>query len=182
MSNVKEYRLARALTQPELSRMLKAADPRMDVGMVSRFENGACLPTPKVLAALETALQANRRALFGADELATIEETAADTAQPRGQYTARLSAAIPFGRENAVSRQALARRLGMADRIMRNAIEEARADGLIILNDQTGRGYYQSDDPAEMYRQYQQDTARAMSILKRRKPLRDKLKAAGWHV
>lgn len=96
--------------------------------------------------------------------------------------TERLAALIPHGRENAISREALALAMGLTDRKTRKAIETARSDGLIILNDQDGRGYYQSDDTAEMLRQYRQDTARAMSVLKRRKPLRDKLKAAGVEV
>jgi biotin operon repressor len=93
-----------------------------------------------------------------------------------------LEAAIPHGRRNAITREALAAKLGMSDRQMRKAIEDARYAGLVILNDQNGRGYWISDDVLEMRRQYAQDTSRAMSILKRRKPLRDALKAAGQHI
>ena len=45
-----------------------------------------------------------------------------------------------------------------------------------------GRGYYQSSDLDEISYQYRQDTSRAMSILKRRKPMRDLLKEAGRSV
>ncbi len=95
---------------------------------------------------------------------------------------AMLATAIPYGRRNAITRQALAAKLGMNDRTARKAIEEARAAGLLIMCEQNGRGYYQSDDPVEMRCQYQQDTNRAMSILKRRKPLLDALRAAGQRV
>lgn len=96
--------------------------------------------------------------------------------------TARLAGMIPVGRENAVTRAELACRMGLSDRQMRQAVEDARAEGVIILNRQDGGGYYQTDDLDDMMRQYRQDTARALAILKRRKPLRDKLKAAGRKV
>ena len=67
---------------------------------------------------------------------------------------------IPKGRENAVSRAYLAKAVGKDDRKVRRMIEEAR--------------------PKEWLAQYRQDTARAMRILKRRKPLRDALIAAGY--
>ena len=43
MNRLKERRLELGLTQEAVSGVLKLADPRMDVSMVSRFENGACL-------------------------------------------------------------------------------------------------------------------------------------------
>lgn len=100
----------------------------------------------------------------------------------QAENAARLAGAIPFGRENAVTRRELAMRLGVSDREMRKMIEDGRAEGLIIINDCTGRGYYQTDDLAEMERQYRQDTSRAMAILKRRVPLRNALKKAGRNV
>ena len=96
--------------------------------------------------------------------------------------TARLAGMIPVGYENAITRAELACRMGLNDRQMRQAVEDARAEGVIILNRQDGGGYYQSNDLDDMMRQYRQDTARALAILKRRKPLRDKLKAAGRKV
>lgn len=89
---------------------------------------------------------------------------------------------IPFGRENAVRRDTLATMLGTSDRQMRKMLQAAREEGVIILNAQDGRGYYQSADIDEMTAQYRQDTARAMSILQRRKALRKILKEAGVQV
>lgn len=182
MNRLQERRLALGLSQPDVSAKLKEIDPRMDVGMVSRFERGACLPTPSVLSALETILQASRTELFGEDELGTIPEIGDADGVSTSQVTARLASAIPFGRSNAISREDLAAMLGMNDRQMRRAVEEARNDGLIILCECNGRGYYQSDDLNEIHCQYIQDTNRAMAILKRRKPMRDLLKQAGRRV
>lgn len=90
--------------------------------------------------------------------------------------------AIPFGRKNAIKRDTLCAKVGMGDRKVRKMIELARGFGFIIVNEQNGAGYYQSDDLDEIERQYKQDTARAMSILARRKEIRRRLKAAGRKV
>jgi transcriptional regulator with XRE-family HTH domain len=174
MNRLKERRLELGLTQEAVSSILKLTDPRMDVSMVSRFENGACLPTEEVMTALEAALRTSRAYLYGEDENAELPMQTAETA--------RIACLIPKGRRNAISRAELAGRLGMTDRKMRKAVENARCEGLMILNDSDGRGHYQSDDLAEIQRQYDQDTSRAMAILKRRKPMRKVLKEAGREV
>lgn len=183
MNRLQERRLELGLTQPEVSQRLKAADSRMDVGMVSRFERGACLPTPEVLTALEEVLQASRTDLFGADELSAIQmpdEQDKPMEPPEGVLA--LSVAIGRGRENATTRAALCERMGLSDRKVRELIEQARRWGYIIINEQDGRGYYLSVDPDDMERQYRQDTNRALAILSRRKNLRRELKEAGREV
>ena len=64
----------------------------------------------------------------------------------------------------------------------RRIIARLRDEGYIIINDQNGKGYYLSDDLDEIEKQYKQDTARAMAILKRRKYMRKMLKEAGRPV
>ena len=89
---------------------------------------------------------------------------------------------IPIGKENAMSRQMLKTLSGTSDRAMRKLIQEGREAGYIIINDQDGAGYYRTEDIKDIERQYRQDTARAMSILKRRKETRKILKEAGRPV
>ena len=48
---------------------------------------------------------------------------------------------IPYGRENAVTREQLMMLTGMPDRAVREAIAQARRD-TVILNLQDGNGYY----------------------------------------
>lgn len=182
MNRLQERRLSLGLSQPDVSAKLKEIDPRIDVGMVSRFERGVCLPTLPVLRCLEAILQASRTELFGEDELCAIPESEAVGGVSASPMTATLANVIPYGRRNAISRLALAAKLGMSDRQMRKAVEDARNEGLIILCECNGRGYYQSNDLDEISYQYRQDTSRAMSILKRRKPMRQLLKAAGRSV
>ena len=89
---------------------------------------------------------------------------------------------IPHGRENAVSREALVASTGLTDRNVRLAIQQARDDGALILNDCSGNGYYISDDTKELYAQYKRDRARALSVLKRLKTIRRKLKEKGYPI
>lgn len=182
MNRLKERRLALGMSQPEVSAKLREVDPRMDVSMISRFECGACLPTEKVLTALETILQADRRELFGESEQFHIHGyEVAETAQA-SPMTAVLAELIPYGRRNAIPREALAMKLNVSDRAARQMVETARAEGLIIINECNGRGYYQSDDLDEIYHQYKQDMRRAQSVLRRCRPMRTLLRAAGRSV
>ena len=50
MNRLQERRLALGLTQPQVSARLKEIEARADVGMVSRYEKGVCLPTEAQLA------------------------------------------------------------------------------------------------------------------------------------
>ena len=121
------------------------------------------------MTALEAALRTDRAYLYGEEDKADIPQ--------RTTETERIAALIPHGRRNAISREDLAAALHTTDRKMRKAVAEAKKQGLMICND--GDGYYQSDELSDLWRQYRRETARAMSILKARKPMREVLKAAG---
>lgn len=86
------------------------------------------------------------------------------------------------GKENAVSRDWLAVRLNLPDRTIRRLIQEARDRGVLIMNAGDGSGYYISDDIGEIHRQYRTDRSRALSVLKRLKTMRQRLKDAGVEV
>ena len=83
---------------------------------------------------------------------------------------------IKPGRENAVTRQELASRMGMSDRSVRNAIEDARREGALIVNLGTGEGYYLSDRIEDLRHQYNMNHHRAMSILAQQRHLRRRMK------
>ena len=71
---------------------------------------------------------------------------------------------------------------GLSDRKLRQTIEDLRNDGNFICNDSNGCGYYISNNLEDLERQYRNDTARALSILKRRKHIRAYLVANGIKV
>ena len=49
MNYIREHRKAMELSQNELANCLQTVEPRLDVGMISRFEGGVCLPTKHTL-------------------------------------------------------------------------------------------------------------------------------------
>jgi transcriptional regulator with XRE-family HTH domain len=178
MNGIKERRIELGYTQPEISAYLRKVDARMDVGMVSRFENGVCLPTEKVADALCTILQATKAQLWGEEKTQEMQRKSAE----QKAIVELISRTVPFGRENAIKRADLSRVLQVDDRKARHYIGIARLNGVIIINEQGGDGYFQSDDVKDIMRQYKQETNRAMTILSRRKAIRNRLKEAGVEV
>lgn len=71
---------------------------------------------------------------------------------------------IPIGKDNAVSRQALCIRTGLADRENRNLIQEARDRGVPIAVGADG-GYYIADTAAEVKRIQRDYRSRAYKML-----------------
>lgn len=86
---------------------------------------------------------------------------------------------IGTGKDKAVTRTELCSRLGMSDRNVRKMIETARAEGALIINTQDGKGYYISENEADIRRQLNINHSRAMSILRQQKKLRQKLREIG---
>jgi len=80
---------------------------------------------------------------------------------------------IPFGKENAISRDDLALKVGCSDRTMRDLINEARKR-VVIINIQNGNGYYQptKSDKAEVEKYKNQEESRAKEIFKGLQPVR----------
>lgn len=89
---------------------------------------------------------------------------------------------IPEGHENAISRKDLVDKVGLADRVVRRAIEKARGKGYIICNFQDGKGYFKPKNIEEINTQFLINRARAMSILVQQKYLYRELKAEGYDV
>ena len=103
---------------------------------------------------------------------------------PNNRLSLRIAvlAKLPHGKENAVKREDLAQLLQMNDRTVRELLEELRDAGVMVCNDQDGKGYYLSNNLDDVERQYRRDRARALSVLKRLKTSRAMLKAAGRQV
>jgi hypothetical protein len=83
---------------------------------------------------------------------------------------------IGIGKENAVTRGELVAVLNLPDRQIRRLIQEARCQGVMILNAQDGAGYYISNDAGELEKQYRANRNRAMSILLQQKYIRLRLR------
>ncbi len=85
---------------------------------------------------------------------------------------------LGYGKEHAKTGEYLSNITGASGREVRECIEQLRHE-YIIINDQDGAGYYLSNDPQEARRYYRQEYNRAISILRRLKPVRQFLKAHG---
>lgn len=77
-----------------------------------------------------------------------------------------------------ITRAELSELTGLSDRRVREIIEDLRRE-FVILNDQNGAGYYRTHNPIKILKYYRQELARALSILRRLKPMRILLKGAG---
>ena len=90
--------------------------------------------------------------------------------------------AIPFGKKNAISLNSLSAGTGINERDVRRAIESARANGVVILNDYNGKGYYKSKNMDEIYEAYWREKRRMKHMYQATLPMRKLLKAAGRAV
>lgn len=83
---------------------------------------------------------------------------------------------IGYGKESSITASELSDLLHIPTRKVRKMIEECRRSGIIIINDQDGKGYYKSDKKEDIERQMRQNHSRAMAILVQQKHLRKKLR------
>lgn len=90
---------------------------------------------------------------------------------------------IPIGHENAISRKSLCAATGLKDRVVRNLIEEARRNTIIISNND-GSGYWIfPDDPTTeeellLNKFVQAQERRAKSIFYSLYPARQRVKGS----
>lgn len=159
---IKERREQLGLQQKELLTLIRQDEPRMDIGSLSRIENGFLLPaSEKVMMSLCKHLQAAPSDLFSGVEIFAIEMAEF----PREANTDVLAGVLKYGHKNAIKREELCEILGVSDRKMRKMVERAKRDGLAICNDLDDDGYYIADTPEEYDRQYQRIYHRAMSMM-----------------
>ena len=70
--NLRETRLDRRLTQPQIVAKMKEVEPRVDVALYSKMESGICLPTPPMMGVILSVLDCPLHAsLTAAREIAT---------------------------------------------------------------------------------------------------------------
>ena len=93
----------------------------------------------------------------------------------------RISDYIPYGHEQAISREELARRSGVSDRKIRDLIKADQDEGIPVINTRNG-GYFlykDKDDLPEFKAYYLRERARSFTCLKKQKNVRQMLLRAG---
>lgn len=81
---------------------------------------------------------------------------------------------VPYGKQNAISGQQLAKRLHMNVRGMCALIHEARVSGLLILSGDAG--YWRSENPDELKEFYKRMRSQGIGTLAAAKSARLKIK------
>ena len=94
-NRLQERRLALGLTQPQVSARLKEVEARADVGMVSRYAKGVCLPTTDQLKRLEEVLQADKLELFDPEDLDLLGLLQSADAHPAEEGERKVTAPPP---------------------------------------------------------------------------------------
>lgn len=108
MIKLKEARKAKGMTQAELARAVRYADPTADQTTISVLERGELYPTERLRDALCEALECSEADLYDgvehffvpAPEVIEISET-----------TLRLAELLSFGAENSVQQKYIRRKL-----------------------------------------------------------------------
>lgn len=177
MIKLKETRQAKGLTQSELAQAVRYADPTADQVLISCLERGDLYPGEKLRDAICRALDCTEADIYDGIEAFFVpapEKTWSDT-------TAMLAEIFDTLQEDNIQRERLrreiSRREGRAvpDRTMREWIAQAQKEGLVIGNDQNGIGYYIPRTLEEYERIDRQIYNRAMSLLVKRKNIREKI-------
>ncbi len=73
---------------------------------------------------------------------------------------------IPKGRKNAISRAMLQAATGLDDRTNRQAIETARRNGIRVVSNSGGKGYYIAENDNEWMKFLNEHRKRALTELK----------------
>ncbi len=143
------------------------SDKRMDKYLYSKIERGIIAPTPELENHVVSMCEAAIEQIQG--KVDTNTETSVATAEKT------VLPYIAVGRENAITRGKLAGITGLSDRNLREQIGQLRRK-YPIVNRQDGSGYYISNDPGELKRYLEQETARAKSIFWSMRGAREKLR------
>ncbi len=90
------------------------------------------------------------------------------------KYYSKALALIPIGRENAIPMRTIASALGVNAREVRQAILDARLDGVIICSGMYG--YYYPDTDTDILHYYKRTRSRALKTLASLKATRQRVK------
>lgn len=82
--NLRNTRLDRRLTQPQIVAKMKEVEPRVDVALYSKMESGICLPTPAQMGVILSVLDCHLHDLYTLDEIAFPLYSAGSNRDPGG--------------------------------------------------------------------------------------------------
>lgn len=172
MIKLKEMRKKRGLTQAQLAEKVRKADPTADQTMISVLERGELYPGEKLRDALCEALDCTEAELYDGVEAFFVP------AEDKHFSETTIMLGLLLDNNGRIGRHELNEILKVSDRKMRKWIETARQEGLVIANDQDGKGYYRPTTREELEALYRQNQSRALAILRQQKHIRRQIN--GW--
>lgn len=169
-NRIKALRMEKQMTQAEFVKLVNI--PGFDITMLSKIENGHCVPTPDVEKAILSHLQATRSEIYPGWKEADVRLPKAHTGErePKDDppfEVEELVACLRPGWKNAKTRFALRAEMDVTDRRLRKIIQTAQEYGYLIGNLTDGNGYFLIDDVKEGKDYYHQEFSRAMEIFKK---------------
>lgn len=181
MIKLKEMRQKRGLSQTALAEKVKHADPTASQMTISVLEQGELYPSEKLRDALCEALDCSEEDLYDGVEamfVPSVKSEQSRTTEILAGIFARHTTLGRIPREHLRYYLSVEEGREVSDRQMRHYIEIARQEGLVIGNEQDGRGYYIPETLKELEITYRQNQSRALAILKQQKHIRRKM--AEW--
>lgn len=151
--NIKRTREAAGLTQTQL---IEGYAGRMDKYLLSKIEAGDVEPTEAFLRHVY-----RRCGHLYTDDGERMEKP---VATPLHDDLYNLLQSHHVGERNAIRREYLKSLFGVSDRAIREAIADLQTyDGIPIVNNSNGAGYYIADTPEEIERYKRQEKSRVES-------------------
>lgn len=164
MNMVKQARMKLGLSQAELAAELSKTYPGIDRSLISKLEMGYCEPTASVR---EWLLKACEQPFDGSNEQrwTTLRESEKKLLKTELQ-TQIYSVLESCSEDNPATRRMLRIKTGRSDRVNRRAIEEMRAEGILITSSSSWYGYWLARTDRDVRILTREYTSRLRKILK----------------
>ena len=165
MNAVQEYLAQTGIRQADLARLLQEkVDPRIDQALVSKMNQGVCLPSEAITECLCASMHWPSERFL--EDSGVIYREDPEAGLKSEIWAPLIEALAGSSWSEPRSRSYLASRLGMRDRSVRRLKELATQDGVIIGSSSHGRGYYLCQTREDLLRLRGEYTSRIKSLSK----------------
>ena len=167
---IKNYRMAKGLTQRELAEEMSKDFPYVDTSLISKFENEVCLPTEAVR---EWTCKRINDLLAERNQSKGMIYHSQEKLSKNGDFSplARNVFELIKSADGRITREELTRKTGANDRMVREAIEELRSNKIRIGSGGGASGYFICKTESEYKRFIPEYTSRAYKIIRNKEAM-----------
>jgi transcriptional regulator with XRE-family HTH domain len=169
MNALRQLRLSRGLSQPDLVAALKPLVSYIDHPTLSKYENSLANPIYKDACAIASYFGVDVGEIWPEYEYAGEAEIATADVVRRPEQADYITVKWAIPQFNPITRDELVRRTGLTDRAVRRYIQAAQFEGCKIIND--GKGYRYARDDGEVRKYTEREYRRALTILAKRRAM-----------